>query len=637
MTSLALAAAESLDSLTISELEQKVQQIDTELSTLAETSLNSGVGPIGYRSRTYPEAKNTVWIKIDLGEEKSIDEIILVPALWRDTQSGFVSDAFPIDFKILAGSEDNLEGTLVAEFSEKDALLPRIAPLVVPASGVRASWIKVEANRLSARAFDGLFLLQFAEILVFQGQENIALHRPVTVLNARPDVRPWTPNNLVDSILPYIMNAAEGSQSLAFVTTADEKPTITFDLGKEVSLSGLRLHAADQSDTVPQAFPGDFGLPRRFLLETSRNEDFSDATQSLETEITSIYQVGPIMDWRFPETTCRYVRLIVIEPYLLEEINFTATEIAFAEIELLSKGQNMALGKTVSSNFNSPRPARSLASIIDGHNLYGKILPTRQWLGELARRHELERERPLVAAQLAEQFSRQKANFRWMFWFTVLLVTGIGFLIFYYRLRSRRQEALIRERISANLHDSLGANLHAIGLLGDLAKEAIDSPEELTDSVDRIRSLTERTGRAARDCANMIEVTDVCQNLVVEMKRDALSFLADLKHQSSFQGEEFLEKFSKRKRIDLSLFYKEALANIIRHSGASSVKTQLTATAKELHLTVTDDGHGLMGKVPLSLQRRARLLGAQFNITEPEGGGTHLDLRFNTSKFPFLK
>ena len=32
----------------------------------------------------------------------------------------------------------------------------------------------------------------------------------------------------------------------------------------------------------------------------------------------------------------------------------------------------------------------------------------------------------------------------------------------------RTEENRIRERISANLHDELGANLHAIGLLGDL-------------------------------------------------------------------------------------------------------------------------------------------------------------------------
>jgi signal transduction histidine kinase len=54
-------------------------------------------------------------------------------------------------------------------------------------------------------------------------------------------------------------------------------------------------------------------------------------------------------------------------------------------------------------------------------------------------------------------------------------------------------------------------------------------------------------------------------------------------------------------------------------------------TSDQLMLTVTDDGCGIdrngEGKVPPSLRRRARWLGARVSATTPEGGGTSIQLR----------
>lgn len=629
-------AARDASEASISELEKELETIDTELNSLAQISLNSGVGSIGYRSATFPSAKGKTSIKIDLGQDFRIDEIVLVPTLWRDAQSGFILDGFPLAFDIRIGRDDE-EGTLVAEIREESDKLPGIGPLVIPASGETASWVKIETSRLSQRAFDGLYIFQLSEVLVFEGEKNVALRKRVIPLKESQDLDAWNRQNLVDGIVPYVMNSAKGLQSRALVAHGTGEPVIEIDLGEVLPLSGIRLHAADQSDTVPQAYPGDYGLPRRFRVEAAKRADFSDIQVLLEGKIDSIYCTGPMMDWQFPETNCRYIRLVATEPYLSNMGQTGPSKIAFAEIELHSNGRNVALGKAVTSNFPPVGSTRSLSALTDGNNLYGEILPVRKWMNQLAQRDQLENRRPFVTAQLAEHYAQQKINLKLMFWIAVILIAGIGFLILYYRRRSRRQEALIRERISANLHDNLGANLHAIGLLGDLAKEAVDDPEELIDTVERIRLLTERTGRAARDCANMIEATDLFQDLVAEMKRDSKSFLADLKHDLSFGGEDFLKQLSRRRRIDLFLFYKEALINIIRHSGATSVKTRLVADGKEVRLTVTDNGHGHEGEFPASLQRRARLLGAHSSVTQPDSGGTQITLILKTQKFEFFK
>lgn len=636
----ALGAGLVHDSTT--QLEQRQKAIAAELMELALDSLNSGVGPIGYRSQTHESPDHREWVEVDLGPEGPVDTIVLVPAICRDTRLSFVSDAFPASFRVLAGTADDRVGAVVAEYSDTASLLPRIAPLVLPIREIRASWVRVEATRLSPRAYDGRFIFQLSELLVFDGEKNRALRRPVSASFLTYQSETWSAVCLVDGILPYLMDAAQGTQSIAFLTSHDfpiaigDHPSIEFDLEEETLVSGLRLHAVDQSDTVPQSVSGDYGLPYRFRLEGSQHSDFSDAQVLLEATLGSAFKVGPIMEWNFSEATCRYLRLTASEPYGPLDSETSGKQIGFAEIEILSKGLNVAMGKPFVTDLKAGTSRRREA-LNDGRNFYGNILPIRTWLGQLARRHDLEAARPLIAAELGRRYARQKFVITSMLWLTTALTFGIGFLIFYFRISRIRQESRIRERIAANLHDELGANLHAIGLLGDLAKDAVDSREELIDTVERIRALTERTGSAARNCANMLEATGICEDLVEEMRRESSRLLADVEHDLQIEGDPLLKRLSRRKRIDLLLFYKETLANVIRHSGATGVTTRLLARRNEIILTVTDNGCGISAGSPASLKRRAGLLGGLFQVEHPASGGARIILKLKTRQFGILK
>ena len=216
-------------SWSIGDLEKRLVEIDTELEQLASLSLRSGVGAIGYRSRAYDECDRQEWIKIDLINEQTIDQVILVPSIWRDTKTGFRADGFPVEFRIIAGTAQDTEGTVVATYGEKDQLLPRIAPLVIPCKGVSASWIRVEATELSPRAWDGKYILQLFEILVFHNEENVALRKHVTTSSPyQNEGEARDRRYLVDGFVPYLMDAAHGEQSVAFVSQvgAGEQPVL---------------------------------------------------------------------------------------------------------------------------------------------------------------------------------------------------------------------------------------------------------------------------------------------------------------------------------------------------------------------------------------------------------------------------
>jgi len=640
----AKVASGSVAELSLAQLEDRVEEIDRKLEQLASYSLRSGVGSVGFRSDIHDRAATKEWIQIDLEEAVAIDHVVLVPAIWRDTKTGFRADGFPLEFRIVAGTELGKDGMVVASFGREDGLLPRIAPLVVPCPGTVARWIRVEATVLSPRAWDGRFGLQLSEIFVFSGRENVALHRPVDTWTG--DASEGGARNkrfLVDGSVPYLMNAARGEQSVAFVSglDVDAPPTLTIDLGSNQPVDRLHLHAVDISDTIPQAEPADFAMPHHLVVEGAQQPDFSDAFELVDYKRESPYDTGPIVMLRFPETECRFVRLVALAPYERTDPTGKVPLIGFAEVEIFGRGRNLARGKPFAANFPLDRPRRGLTALTDGRNLYGDILPIRDWLIELAARHDLETERPIVRAELGLRYAQQKANLVRLGWLAGLLAVGIVVTALIARLLQMRQVARIRERLAADLHDELGANMHTIGLLSDLAQEARDAPEELDVLHRRIRSETERSGVAVRHCANMLGANGLYPNLVDDMHRAVRRIMARLDHEMRIEGEEHLSRLKPRTQFDLLLFYKECLVNISRHSDATEFMTDLWATERDLSLTVSDNGTGLADlpeyQIPPSLQRRARLLGARVRAGKSPDGGTQIELNLRTRKWGVRK
>ena len=290
------------------------------------------------------------------------------------------------------------------------------------------------------------------------------------------------------------------------------------------------------------------------------------------------------------------------------------------------------MGRPVTANFRQVIAYRPLKHLTDGFNIYGNILPLREWMRQLARRHELENERPAVAAELARRYTTQKENLRRMYWLAFILAAGTIITVLINRMNHQRAIHRTRERIAADLHDELGANLHAIALLSDYSRDARENPQELDRLLREMRALAERTATAAKHCTNVLEAENLYEDLVGDMRRTADRITADLDHTLAFEGEELLREISPRKRIDLFLFYKESLANIIRHASATRVATRLVADGNKLTLTIDDNGLGLDGKLPSSLKRRARLMKAHLSAEIPDNGGTRICLTLHLKR-----
>ena len=623
----------ALPEASIGQLEQRLSAIDAELEVLARFTLVRGFGAVGYSSKGKIDTMQADSIQINLEQATPIDQIVLIPTIARDSITGLVADSFPLEFQILAGTHPDTTGQVVASFDAEDQLLPRIAPLIVPCS-IRASWIRLETSRLSKNTIGKAPKLRLSEIMVFNGEENVALRRPVQAPELYKRRTSLSPRFLTDGLLPYIMDTARGNHSIGFYSSVPIQTlqALTFDLERAHPLDRIHLHPLDQSNKIPLEHEVT-GIPRRLRVEGGLQADLSDAKTLLEVRSESLLEVGPIMMYRFPETRCRYVRLTVVEPYVHR--NPTQSILSYAEIELYAESQNVARGKTCTANF-SQRPHRPLANLTDGANFYGDLLPIRAWVNELARRHDLEKERPLVAEALNQRYLKQKENLQWMSWLAVLFAVGIIITMLFARIIGLRKTAHLKGRLAADLHDELGANINSIQLLSEFAKKAQDTPEKQEHHLNQIRAIAERTSIAVRDCSNMLESGHLFSDLKNDMQRAAKRVVTNLEHEFSIEGESYLGQLSPRVQVDLVLFYKEALINISRHAGASHITTRLVAAPQVVHLTISDDGRGLLDNAdeapPGSLRRRAGFLQAELHVESSADSGTCIQLTLNTKR-----
>lgn len=628
--------------VTLNELETRLTQIDESLSKLANYNLRSGSGSIGYRSDNHELAKHIEWIEIELEAKSIIDQIVIVPAILRRADSSFRADGFPEAFRLIVIDGD-IE-TVVASYGPEDNLLPRIAPVVANFREMKASKVRLEASSITARQFDNAYNMELSEIMVFSGQQNIALHRPVEVSGTAPQIiGPRKVKYLVDGFVPYLLDAADEDSSIATISNIyiEEPPAFTIDLGQTKVIDRLHLHAVDQSDAVPQAYDGEIGMPRHLLIEGAKHSDFSDARSLLDLRINTIYDSGPIIMHNIEPVECRYIRLTAVSPYQYTEGVHSIQRYGFSEVQLFSGDENVALNKPVTANFELTNPIRSLSNLTDGKNYYGTILPIRNWISQLAERHELENERPRIAAELNKRYAKQQAHLKWMGRITALLAASIIIVTLSLRAINMRKIASLKERFAADLHDELGANLHTIGILTDLAENSKENPDALARFHQRIRKVTEHSGAAVRHCTNLLQVKQMDSSLVADIERTAHRILVNLDHSLTVEGEEHFNRIKADEQLNLLLFYKECLVNISRHSHATAFKTTLSVNKHTLHLTVSDNGKGLNNlaphKAPYSLQRRARILKAHIHLKAASGGGTCIELTLRLRRWPWLR
>lgn len=199
-----------------------------------------------------------------------------------------------------------------------------------------------------------------------------------------------------------------------------------------------------------------------------------------------------------------------------------------------------------------------------------------------------------------------------------VLLSGllIWFLVFYQKKKLAQQlekkDSLLREqqliiekqesiqhernRIASEMHDDLGSGLTTIRYLSDRALQKASSEEERVQ-IGRIASQSNALIRNMSEIIWALNVRfDTLDSLLAYLRRYAAEFLDEHHISFSWNQNELLENFklSGEVRRNIHLTVKEALNNIVKHSGASSVLIHYKTEGDTALLKIQDNGKGFI-------------------------------------------
>jgi len=210
------------------------------------------------------------------------------------------------------------------------------------------------------------------------------------------------------------------------------------------------------------------------------------------------------------------------------------------------------------------------------------------------------------------------------------------------RVRADRVLALerVRARIAADLHDDIGSSLSRISILSEVARRKVPAGEAdalLAEIAETARSLV---GSMSDAVWSIDPRQDDLRNVVARMRTFATDVLDGKGIAWTFDAPpEPAARLEPETRRELFLVFKEAVTNVVRHSGARNAALRLDLLGGSVTLEVADDGRGFdsspardldsslrRGRGLLNMKVRARRMGGSLSVESKPGMGTRLVL-----------
>jgi signal transduction histidine kinase/streptogramin lyase len=235
----------------------------------------------------------------------------------------------------------------------------------------------------------------------------------------------------------------------------------------------------------------------------------------------------------------------------------------------------------------------------------------------------------------------------------VLLVAGSAWYVSRRRLRFKleamqRQQTLERERtrIAKDIHDHLGANLTRISLLSQSAHGELTNPAQAAAQLDRIYDTSRELTRAMDEIVWAVNPQhDTLDSLANYLANFAQDYLVSIGMRCRIEVPLHLPSWpvSAEMRHNVFLAFKEALHNVVKHSGATEVSLALAMAESGFSLTLRDNGRGFSpdhlpaprpghGNGLKSMRQRLEKIGGLCDLQSAPGRGT--EVRFVFSGMP---
>ncbi|HMK19561.1 MAG TPA: ATP-binding protein [Chitinophagaceae bacterium] len=226
-------------------------------------------------------------------------------------------------------------------------------------------------------------------------------------------------------------------------------------------------------------------------------------------------------------------------------------------------------------------------------------------------------------------------------WFRMLVaIVALSIIIFIVRLiyisRLRKQRALLekqlaiqfeRQRISAEMHDDIGAGLSGIRLLTEMTKGKVKDTAASSEVEKIYESVGDISAKMKEVIWSLNTENDELSSLISYIQRQARSWLEHYPCQLTITIPEKIPdlEIDGESRRNIFLTVKEAIHNIIKHSGADKVTINI-ACDEQLIITVSDNGKGMhvdensnIGNGLKNMKQRIHQLNGKIFIQNQEG------------------
>lgn len=216
----------------------------------------------------------------------------------------------------------------------------------------------------------------------------------------------------------------------------------------------------------------------------------------------------------------------------------------------------------------------------------------------------------------------------WVFSIIITLVMLSAGLVRVFDERGAAHRAMVgelalaaeRDRVARDVHDVLGHSLTVVTVKAELAQRLIDvDPARAHEELAQIQSLSRTALAEIRATVTGLRVASLADEVAAaELALRGAGIRADLPQD--------LSVVDPRHRVLLGWVLREAVTNVVRHSGARQCTIELGAA----RLSVTDDGQGVdglrEGNGLRGIRERVALAGGTASLAAGPAGGSVLEV-----------
>lgn len=232
---------------------------------------------------------------------------------------------------------------------------------------------------------------------------------------------------------------------------------------------------------------------------------------------------------------------------------------------------------------------------------------------------------------------RQPFYTRWWFLtFCLILISSVVYSVYRYRINKILEIQRIRQTISKDLHDDIGATVSSINILANMAKSDLVSDSRRNQFLETIQEESKHVSESLNDIVWSVNPkNDSLDIIIARMQRYASEVLEARNIAYRFilphvPVDELRMDMTKRQNV--YLIFKEAVNNLVKYSNATVADITLAVDNDVFTMIVADNGIGFEpgtvreGNGMINMRKRAEDIHAQLAIKSTPGTGVMIKL-----------